>query len=167
MRADREDWERRLSDLWGSLDEGSEETFLTRMDELCSELPAGDPVGVFERASAMDSTGHSDMAVPLYREALERGLAGERRRRAVIQMASSLRNIGRVSDSVQLLEAEAQAASDQLDDAVSAFLALALADSGREREAVSLALTALARHLPRYQRSVTSYAGELTDPAAG
>jgi thioredoxin-like negative regulator of GroEL len=167
MSPDREDWERHLSDLWESLDEGSEETFLTRMDELCAELPAGDPVGVFERASALDSTGHSDMAVPLYREALERGLQGERRRRAVIQMASSLRNIGRVSDSVELLEAEAQAASDELDDAVSAFLALALADSGREREAVSLALTALARHLPRYQRSVTSYASELIDPAAG
>ncbi|MDQ6817120.1 MAG: tetratricopeptide repeat protein [Actinomycetota bacterium] len=166
MTADRDDWERRMSHLWESLDEGSEETFLSRMDELCADLPAGDPVGVFERASAMDSTGHSDMAVPLYREALGRGLGGGRRRRAVIQLASSLRNIGRVSDSVELLEAEAQAASDELDDAVSAFLALALADSGREREAVSLVLTALAHHLPRYQRSVTSYAAGLTDPAA-
>lgn len=167
MRSDREDWERRLTDLWASLEGSSEETFLSSMDNLCAELPAGDPVGVFERASALDSTGHSDMAVPLYREALERGLQAERRRRAVIQMASSLRNLGRVTDSVELLEAEALAASDELDDAVSAFLALALADSGRELEAVSVALTALAPHLPRYQRSLSNYASELIDPAAG
>jgi len=41
---------------------------------------------------------------------------------------------------------------------VSAFLALALADIGREREALGLALTALSRHLPRYDRSLANYA---------
>ena len=39
-----------------------------------------------------------------------------------------------------------------------AILALALADLGREREALGLALVALALHLPRYRRSVTNYA---------
>jgi len=34
------------------------------------------------QSAAFDATGHSDRAVPLYREALERGLSGERRRRA-------------------------------------------------------------------------------------
>jgi len=40
---------------------------------------------------------------PLYRQALDRGLIGERRRRAVIQLASSLRNIGRPDESVALV----------------------------------------------------------------
>jgi hypothetical protein len=44
---------------------------------------------------------------------------------------------------------------------VRAFLALALVDAGREREAVAHALTALAPHLPRYQRSLANYAREL------
>ena len=96
--------------------------------------------------------------MPLYRQALERGLTGERRRRAVIQLASSLRNIGRPEQSVELLTRELEAASDQLDDAVRGFLALALVDVAREREAVSVALTALAPHLPRYQRSLANYA---------
>jgi len=100
--------------------------------------------------------------VPLYREALERGLSGERRRRAVIQLASSLRNLGEAYESVALLEAELNAGSDHLDDAVRAFLALALADTGREREAAAHALTALAPHLPRYQRSLANYAQLLT-----
>ena len=99
----------------------------------------------------------------MYRRALELGLEGERRRRAVIQMASSLRNLGRPEESVALLTAERDAGSDALDDAVAVFLALALADVGREREALALALGALAPHLPRYQRSAANYARELTD----
>lgn len=157
------EWEQRLSDLWASIDEHSEKEFLARMEELAAELPADSAVAAFERASSLDSTEHSDLAVPLYRKALERGINGERRRRAVIQMASSLRNIGRASESVALLTAERDAGSDDLDDAVSAFLALALVDVGREREAVSLALTALSRHLTRYQRSLANYAQYISD----
>jgi tetratricopeptide (TPR) repeat protein len=152
-----------MADLWASIDDHSEEGFLARMEELAAELPADSPVAAFERASAQDSTGHSDRAVPLYRRALELGLEGGRRRQAVIQLASSLRNLGEAPESVRLLEAERDAGSDELDDAVSAFLALALADTGREREALSIALTALARHLPRYQRSVTNYAQDLRE----
>jgi tetratricopeptide (TPR) repeat protein len=156
------DWEQRLSDLWASFDDLSEEQFLARMEELAAELPADSAEAAFERASALDSTGHSDLAVPLYQQALELGLEGEPRRRAVIQLASSLRNLGRAPESVALLTAEREAGSDELDDAVSAFLALALVDTGREREAVSLALTALSRHLPRYQRSLANYAQEIS-----
>jgi Tetratrico peptide repeat len=115
-------------------------------------LPADSAVGLYERASAFDSTGHSDLAVPLYRRALEVGLGDDRRRQAVIQLASSLRNLGQASESVALLSAERDRGSDELDDAVDAFLALALVDAGREREAVSVALLAVSRHMTRYQR---------------
>jgi hypothetical protein len=46
----------------------------------------------------------------------------DRRRQAVIQQASSLRNLGQASESVTLLTAEREAGSDDLDDAVDAFL---------------------------------------------
>jgi Flp pilus assembly protein TadD len=133
------------------------------MERLVAELPADSAVAVFERAGSLDSTGHSDLAVPLYRQALELGLQGQRRRRAVIQMASSLRNIGQASESVALLMAERELGSDDLDDAVSATLALALADTGREREAVSVAVTALSRHMTRYRRSLANYAQLISD----
>jgi tetratricopeptide (TPR) repeat protein len=150
------EWEQRVADLWASLDSYSEDDFRAKMDELAAQLPAD--VAAYERASAFDSTGHSDKAIPLYREALELGLEPPRRRQAVIQLASSLRNVGEAEEGVRLLEAERARESDELDDALSAFLALALVDTGREREAVSLLLTALANHLPRYQRSVRNYA---------
>ena len=159
------EWEHRLSDLWESIDELTEQEFLARIDRLVAELPPDDPVGPFERASSLDSTGHSDLAVPLYRQALELGPEGQRRRRAVIQLASSLRNLGRASESVALLSEERRAQSDDLDDAVDAFLALALVDTGRDREAVSLALLALSRHMSRYRRSLVNYAHEVSDQA--
>jgi hypothetical protein len=157
------DWEERLADLWASIDDYDEGTFVVAMDRLIADSPMDDAVAAFERASALDSTGHPDEAVPLYRLALELGLEGQRRRRAVIQMSSSLRNLGQAPESVALLTAEQSVASDELDDAVSAFLALALVDTGREREAVSVALTALAGHMTRYQRSLTNYAQNIAD----
>ena len=158
------DWEQRVADAWASIDERSEPEFLALIEGLTAELPPGSARAAFERACSLDSTGHSDRAVPLYREALEIGLTGENRRRAVIQMSSSLRNLGRPEESVALLTAEMDAGSDHLDDAVRATLALALTDVGREREAVALAVGALARHLPRYQRSMANYARQLVDP---
>jgi len=154
-------WERRLARLWASIDEDSEQEFLAAMETLLAELPGGDPIAAFERASALDSTGHPDRAVPLYREALDHGLAGQRRRRATIQLASSLRNLGEAEESIKLLTAELYAASDDLDDAVRAFLALALTSVGRDREAASLALSALAPYLTRYNRSLAAYAQDL------
>jgi hypothetical protein len=158
-----DDWEQRLAELWTTLEDRPVEEFVARIDELTAELPDDDGAGPFERAAARDSTGHSDLAVPLYRQALDQGRTGERRRRAVSQLASSLRNTGEPAAGVELLETELARTSDALDDAVRAFLALALVDSGREREAVSHALIALARHLPRYQRSTVSYARALVE----
>lgn len=155
------DWEQRLATLWATFDAQSEDVFVARMEELVTELPADSPVAAFELASAFDSTGQEERAVTLYRRALAHGLDDVRRRRAVIQLASSLRNVGQAAEGVALLRAEREAGSDELDDAVSAFLALALVDTGYEREAVALALAALAPHLPRYQRSLANYAREL------
>jgi len=140
-----------------------EEDFLALIENLAAELPPDSGIGIFERAASLDSTRHSDLAVPLYRQTLDLGLSDERRRRAVIQLASSLRNLGQPEASVALLTAELDVGSDHRDDAVRAFLALALVNIGREREAVSLALTTLAPHLPQYQRSLANYARLLSD----
>jgi hypothetical protein len=159
------DWERRIAEAWTAEieeTEPAEAAFRARIDALVAELPPDAPEGPFEQASAFDSTGHSDRAVPLYRTALAGGLTGLRRRRAVIQLASSLRNVGEAQESARLLTAERDAGSDELDDAVRAFLALALVDLGRPREAAAIALAALAPHLPRYQRSLRAYAEELS-----
>ena len=160
---DDDDWERRVAQLWAAFTEDEEDAFLARMQALAEERPPGDANALFELASANDSTGRPAEAAPLYREALAAGLGGGRRRRAVIQLASTLRNLGEAEESVAVLTAEREAGSDELDDAVAAFLALALVDMGREREAAGRALGALSRHLPRYNRSLSNYAKALAD----
>ncbi|MGW0615150.1 tetratricopeptide repeat protein [Streptomyces sp. NPDC002788] len=167
-----QDWEDRVAAAWAGFDdyaetEEDEARFRADVDALVAELPEGSPLGPFEQACAWDSTGHSDKAVPLYREALELGLADAspyKARRTKIQLASSLRNIGQAEEGVELLEPELDAPSDELDDAVRACLALCLSSLGRDREALSLALGALAPHLPRYQRSMANYARLLVEP---
>jgi tetratricopeptide (TPR) repeat protein len=159
-----QDWEDRVTAAWATFDEEDAAEFRSVIDTLVAELPADSPLGPFERACAWDSTGHSDKAVPLYREALALGLSGYKGRRAKIQLSSSLRNIGQPEEGVKLLTPELDGPSDELDDAVRATLALCLSSLGRDREGLSLALGALAPHLPRYQRSMANYARALVAP---
>ncbi|MFG2929819.1 tetratricopeptide repeat protein [Streptomyces achromogenes] len=164
-----QDWEDRVTAAWASFDDYPQERaheFRALIDALVAELPDDSPLGPFERACAWDSTGHSDKAVPLYREALARGLTGYKGRRARIQLSSSLRNVGQPEEGVKLLTPELDGPSDELDDAVRAALALCLSSLGRDREGLALVLGALAPHLPRYQRSMANYARALVDPGA-
>ncbi len=167
MAEENADWEKRLAAVWAALDDSDEETFVAAIDELVAELPPESAIGSFERACAFDSTGHSDLAAPLYKSALDAGLTGTRRRRAVIQMSSSLRNIGKAHEAVALLSAELEREPDELTGAVRGVLALSLVNVGREREAVGVALTALAEYLPRYNRSMANYARELIESGPG
>ncbi|MBM3549982.1 MAG: tetratricopeptide repeat protein [Alphaproteobacteria bacterium] len=157
------DWEKRLADLWAAFDTTAPVDFIAHMQALINELPSDHPVGMFELAGTFDSLGEEAQAEPLYRRALAEGLPGNRRRRAVIQLASTIRNLGRAQESADLLAHEWKATNDDLDDAVVAFLALALIDLGREREAAALTLATLAPHLPRYNRSLSNYAKEVGD----
>ncbi|XAS67751.1 tetratricopeptide repeat protein [Micrococcaceae bacterium Sec5.7] len=161
------DWEERVAALWAELDNYGREEFPAAMAGLAAELPEGTADADFELGASYDSTGYPERAVPLYRRAMETGLEGERRRRAVIQLASSLRNLGHPEESVVLLIAERSKGTDHLSDAVDATLALAYASTGREREGLSLVLAALAPHLPRYQRSMGNYARMLLEDAPG
>jgi hypothetical protein len=160
------DWEQRVTNLWAAFDKHEPADFLARAEALASELPADDARALFERACANDSTGYPSVAAPLYRQALATGLSGLRRRRAIIQMSSTLRNLGHAEESVALLTAEQKAGSDELDDAVVATLALALVDTGQERKAAAIAILALSRHLPRYNRSMANYAKALCSDLA-
>jgi hypothetical protein len=159
-----DDWQRRVDEVWASASELGERGVIERIDALVAELPAGDPRGPFEAAGARDSAGLEEEAEPLYRRALELGLDGHARVEAHVQLASTVRNLGRPAESLELLDAVRDEAGD-LADAVAAFRALALASSGAADAAASVALVALAPHLTQYRRAVDAYARELVAPA--
>lgn len=150
-------WQQRVDRLWSSFDPDEAGPFVSAMTALAAEKP-GDPIALFELGGAHDATDSTREAIRLYREALEAGLTEPQARQATIQLASSLRVAGRADEAADLLEQELRERSDDLDDAVRAFLALALHDLGRSDEAVGLLLTTVAGHLSQYARSVRHYA---------
>ena len=102
---------------------------------------------MYEWASVHDYLGREAQAVPLYRRALLLGLDEGRLPQAQIQLASSLRNLGEAGEAIALLERMED--SDAVGDARQAFLALALFDAGRPRDALRVALLALGKTRPR------------------
>ncbi|MFD4420148.1 tetratricopeptide repeat protein [Agromyces sp. NPDC058484] len=158
------DWQARVDAVWAASGELGDDEVVRRIDALAAERPSDDPLALFERAGARDSAGLEAEAEGLYREALARGLGGSERVQAHIQLASTMRNLGRSLEAVELLDV-IEPDSGDLRDAVVAFRALALVDAGEARRAASEALAALAPHLPRYRVSLAAYAADLVASA--
>ena len=158
------DWQDRVDAVWSAADAIGDDEVIRRIDEIAAERPAADPVACFERAGARDAAGRETEAEALYREALALGLAGPERVQACIQLASTIRNLGRPHEAIELLDL-IEPDAGELGDAVVAFRALALVDAGDARRAASEVLTALAPHLARYRVSLSAYAAELAASA--
>ncbi|WP_308187587.1 tetratricopeptide repeat protein [Microbacterium allomyrinae] len=158
-----DEWDAHVTEVWA--DETLEDAErIERIDALAGRRPVGDARALFERAGARDAAGLESDAEPLYRAALAAGLDDQHRPQAVIQLASTVRNLGRSAEAIRMLRAELDRdPQSPLRDEATAFLALALASHGDSREAASVALRALAPHLTRYGRSVLWYADELAE----
>jgi hypothetical protein len=59
-----DDWERRVAEAWASFGSRDEQDSLALIDGLAAELPADDPAGLYERASARDA------GLPAYQRAV-------------------------------------------------------------------------------------------------
>ena len=117
-----------------------------------------DAVDLYEQGGEHDSAGREEQAIPLYEQALAAGLAGELRARCLLQLGSSLRNVGRVDEAVTLLE-NARREFPEFRP-LRAFLALALHSAGRDRDALRELLETIADE-GESQRSLRAYAAEL------
>ncbi|MEO6470529.1 MAG: tetratricopeptide repeat protein [Aeromicrobium sp.] len=159
-----DDWEARVAAVWATASTLDDQAVLRSIDALVAERPDTDAAAVFESASARDYLVLEAEAEPLYRRAIELGLDDRRLPQSVIQLASTLRNLGRPGEAVALLEDWLLLhPSDDWSGPASAFLALALASAGDDRKAASVALTAIAGYLPAYSNAVRRYAADLLD----
>lgn len=158
-----DNWESRVQEFWAHADDTDPAGTLRSMKALVDERLDGDAAALYEWASVHDFLGCETEAIPLYRRALDAGLDDKRRPQALIQLASSLRNVDEFEAAIHVLEDVEE--NDIAGDAHRAFLALALFDAGRPDQALRVALEALAKTLPLYSRAVRRYAAELTRPA--
>ena len=159
-----ESWQSRVAAVWARAGSTSDERLLAEIDALVDERGADDAAALFESASVRDYLDRESEAEPLYRAAIAAGLDDEREPQAVIQLASTLRNLGRPGEAVDLLGALlAEHEADRWTAPAAAFLALSLASAGRDRDAASVALVALSDSLPAYSGAVRRYALALRD----
>jgi len=153
-----DDWQLRIDAFWDAFDEADPEGQLAKMRALVDERPAADARALAEWGGVHDALGLEAGAVGPYRSALAAGLDAETAHQVTVQLASTLRNLGRADEALELLDG---LDAPELGDAPAFFRALALHSAGREAEALRTALEALAEHLPRYRRAAAAYAAEL------
>ncbi len=118
----------------------------------------------YELGGEHDSAGRAEEAIPHYERALVLGLPDALVPRALVQLGSSLRNVGRNDEAIALFDDAVARFPD--DAALRLFRAFALATGGRDREALvdvlDLARTRIAApEIDRYRRSLEGYTREL------
>ncbi len=100
---------------------------------------------LYELGGAYDTAGDEAQALPLYEQAMAEGLRGDLLRRCYLQYGSTLRNLGRIDDSLSTFAR----ARTQFPDSVSlcVFEALTLHAAGRGNTALGSLLELLADHV--------------------
>ena len=125
-----------------------------------------DAEALYLLGSAHDSAGHEAEAVAPYQRALELGLDPERAIATRIQLASTLRNLGRSREAVALLRGVVEARPDHR--AARMFLSLALLSDEQPADAVHVLLDLLLTDPgppEAYRRSLRWYADDLVGRA--
>ena len=157
----KSEWEERVAAFWQSADDSKVDETLAAMERLVDELEPTDPLGLFEWASVHDFLGLEPEAISIYKQALHSGLDGLKREKAMIQLASSLRNVGKPAEAVAILESVTF--SVETEGAAKAFLALAHLDAGNPSKAMSLALLEFYPSGGLYERPIKFYATDLVE----
>lgn len=100
---------------------------------------------LYELGGAYDTAGQELTALSFYEGAVEEGLDGDLRQRCFLQYGSTLRNVGRLDDSLALFVR----ARDEFPDSValSAFEALSLHAAGRPNTALGSLHVLIADHV--------------------
>jgi tetratricopeptide (TPR) repeat protein len=124
----------------------------------------GDPAVLSEVGGAYDTAGQEAQAAEYYEQALAAGLEGTELRRCLLQYGSTLRNLGRPEDAIEVFE-------HALDEfprsrSIGTFMALALHSAGRSDAAVATLVDVILDTGPRtdvdyYGVALTGYAAEL------
>jgi tetratricopeptide (TPR) repeat protein len=100
---------------------------------------------LYELGGAYDTAGEEATAVNLYERALGGGLSGDLRQRCLLQYGSTLRNLGRIDESLAVFERARAEFPASL--ALGAFESLSLHAGGRADAALASVLRLVADHV--------------------
>ena len=153
-----------IADIFGRRDREHMQPTIDAFLALLAEHP-GRPEVLYEVGGAYDTGGEEETAAEYYESALAAGLAGETLRKCLLQYGSTLRLLGRIEESVAVLDRALVGWPES--PSVRAFHALGLHAAGRSDGAVGelLALVADAVHTAdvlRYEAALRGNAAYLT-----
>jgi tetratricopeptide (TPR) repeat protein len=137
------------------------------LEEIRQRADAGqsDVAMQIEAAYACDRAGFEAEAAVYYDRAWHLGVPHDERHDFVIGYGSTLRNVGRLDESLEVLQLAAREYEGDL--APLAFMALTLNSAGRSDEAVALLLDCLVAGggpgVERFARALSSYADLLRE----
>ncbi|WP_333474054.1 tetratricopeptide repeat protein [Herbiconiux gentiana] len=122
------------------------------------------PRVLYELGGAYDTAGDEATAAALYEHAMSLGLAGDLRRRCFLQYGSTLRNLGRIEESLATFDRARAEFPDSV--ALRVFESLTLHAAGRPDAALAELLEVVADHvdspeLDRYKPAIRGNAAYL------
>ena len=160
---DQPAWKEEIAAITGARHGGQVEQILGQLKALDARFPNIGEIN-YQLAWTCDVLGHEAEALPYYEKAVALGLPENELSGALLGLGSTLRNLGQLERSAEVLRSGRAQFPDNRE--FDAFLALTLHDLGRHAEALKLVLEALYDTtedpgLTAYQRALRHYAREL------
>ncbi len=157
------DWKEPLAAITGARHGGQVAQVLKQLKELDAQFPNVAEIN-YQLAWTCDVLGREAEALPYYEKAVALGLPANELAGALLGLGSTLRNLGKLERSAEVLRSGQAQFPDNREFDV--FLALTLHNLGQHAEATKLLLTVIADTsedpgLTAYQRAIRFYAGKL------
>ncbi len=156
-------WKEELDAIVGSRHGGQIDHVLDLLRKLDARFPLVAEIN-YQLAWTCDVLGLEAEALPFYEKAVALGLAPNDLSGALLGLGSTLRNVGQLQRSAEVLRSGRTQFPDNREFDV--FLAITLHDLGEHAESTRLLLTVIADTsedpgLTTYQRAIRFYAGKL------
>ncbi|MGN7860756.1 tetratricopeptide repeat protein [Microbacterium sp. 22303] len=153
----------RLDEIFAARDRGHMEPTIAAFLEILEEHP-DDPAVLYEVGGAYDTDGQEEVALGYYRRAMGAGLEGRWLRQCYLQYGSTLRNLGRLDESLAAFDEGIALFPES--ESLGIFRALTLHAMGRPSAALGAVLTVVADRFPtaevqRYEAALRGNAGYL------
>ena len=138
------DLDAQLDQIFAARDRSNMQPTIDALTPLHEAHPEN-PRVLYEIGGAYDTDGQEEIAAKFYEQALAHGLEGDLLRRCYLQYGSTLRNIGRFEDSLNVFNQARQAFPDS--PSLAAFQAVSLHAADRSNDAIATLLEVLAEHV--------------------
>jgi len=153
----------RLDEIFAVRDRGHMEPTIAAFREILAEHP-DDPAVLYEVGGAYDTDGQEEIALGYYRRAMAAGLEGRWLRQCYLQYGSTLRNLGRLDESLAAFDEGIMRFPES--ESLGIFRALTLHAMGRPNAALGAVLSVIADRFPtaevqRYEAALRGNAAYL------